>query len=45
MEEMKQIDLAAWTKVGEGGNGFTYENPQEPDVILKVIECVAGSVL
>jgi uncharacterized protein (TIGR02172 family) len=36
MEEMKQIDLAAWTKVGEGGNGSTYENPQEPDVILKV---------
>lgn len=36
MEELKQIDLAAWTKVGEGGNGSTYENPQEPDVILKV---------
>ena len=36
MEEMKQIDLAAWTKVGEGGNGLTYENPQEPDVILKL---------
>jgi len=31
-----QIDLAAWTQVGEGGNGRTYVNPAEPDVILKV---------
>lgn len=36
MEELKRIDLAAWTKTGEGGNGSTYENPQDPDVILKV---------
>ena len=33
---MKTIDLEAWTKVGEGGNGSTYENPSQPDVILKV---------
>lgn len=33
---MRDIDLAAWTKVGEGGNGSTYENPSFPDVILKV---------
>lgn len=36
MEELKTIDLSAWTKVGEGGNGSTYENPSQPDVILKV---------
>ena len=30
------IDLSAWTQVGEGGNGKTYENPSRPGVILKV---------
>ncbi|MBQ9660463.1 MAG: TIGR02172 family protein [Bacteroidales bacterium] len=33
---MKEIDISQWTKVGEGGNGSTYENPLQPDVILKV---------
>lgn len=32
----KEIDLSAWTQVGEGGNGTTYTNDQEPGVILKV---------
>lgn len=31
-----QIDLAAWHQVGEGGNGKTYVNPADPEVILKV---------
>lgn len=31
-----RIDLSAWTKVGEGGNGCTYELPSEPDVLLKL---------
>lgn len=33
---MRTIDLTLWTKVGEGGNGVTYENPSQPDQILKV---------
>jgi Phosphotransferase enzyme family. len=36
MEKLRQVDLAAWTKIGEGGNGFTYESAAQPDVILKV---------
>ena len=36
MSEYKDIDLSAWTQVGQGGNGITYENPAQPDVILKV---------
>lgn len=32
----KQIDLASWTKVGEGGNGSVYTCPEQPGVILKV---------
>lgn len=36
MGEYRNIDINAWTKVGEGGNGSVYENPSEPDVILKV---------
>jgi uncharacterized protein (TIGR02172 family) len=36
MSEYKDIDLSGWTQVGQGGNGTTYENPTEPDVILKV---------
>ena len=31
-----QIDLSEWRQVGEGGNGKTYENPERPDLILKV---------
>ena len=30
MEEYKSIDLSAWTKVGEGGNGAAYVNRQSP---------------
>ena len=36
MSEYRNIDISAWTKVGEGGNGSVYVNPSEPDVILKV---------
>lgn len=32
----RTIDLSAWTQVGAGGNGITYENPSEPDHLLKV---------
>lgn len=35
-KEIREIDLAQWQQVGEGGNGKTYVNSQEPDVILKV---------
>lgn len=30
------IDLSTWIKTGEGGNGSTYEDPTNPDVLLKV---------
>ncbi len=33
---MRTIDLSTWNKVGEGGNGSTYINPAEPDIILKI---------
>lgn len=36
MSEYKEIDLSTWSQVGQGGNGTTYENPTQPDVILKV---------
>lgn len=36
MSEYRNIDISAWTQVGEGGNGTVYENPSEPEVILKV---------
>lgn len=36
MSEYRIIDLSAWTQVGQGGNGTTYENPSQPDFILKV---------
>lgn len=36
MENYRQIELSAWTKFGEGGNGVTYVSLDEPDVILKV---------
>lgn len=29
-------DIGAWTQVGEGGNGKTYEHPDNPDILLKV---------
>lgn len=32
----KQMDLSAWTQVGEGGNGTTFTCEQQPGVILKV---------
>lgn len=31
-----QIELSQWQQVGEGGNGKTYVNAEQPDVILKV---------
>lgn len=34
--DYRQIDLAGWTKVGEGGNGSTYQNTTVPDVLLKL---------
>lgn len=34
--DYRQIDLTEWTKVGEGGNGSTYQNPTLPDVLLKL---------
>ena len=36
MSEYRVIDLNNWTQVGQGGNGTTYENPSQPDLILKV---------
>lgn len=36
MADYLQISLDSWVKVGEGGNGITYENPAMQDVILKV---------
>lgn len=29
-------DISAWIQVGEGGNGKTYEHPDNPDILLKV---------
>ena len=31
-----QISLENWIQVGEGGNGITYENPANQDILLKV---------
>lgn len=36
MQNYKDIDISAWTKVGEGGEGSTYTNAECPDVLLKV---------
>jgi len=36
METYPRIDITAWTQVGEGGNGKTYENRDNPDILLKV---------
>lgn len=35
MEKYKTLDISAWTKVGEGGNGSAYVNPEEPGILLK----------
>lgn len=35
-ETYRSIDLGAWTKVGEGGNGSVYICPEQEGVILKV---------
>ena len=32
----RSIDLSSWVKVGEGGNGSTYEASDQPDIILKL---------
>ena len=42
--EYKEIDLSAWTQVGEGGNGTTYICDQEPGVILKVSHLEDGTL-
>lgn len=34
--DYQEIDLSAWTQVGEGGNGTTYTSETEPGIILKV---------
>ena len=34
--QYQQINLSDWQQVGEGGNGKTYVNSAEPDLILKV---------
>ena len=34
--DYRTISLDGWVKVGEGGNGVTYENPERPSVLLKV---------
>ena len=36
MDTYRQIDLSSWVKVGEGGNGRTFENPEQPDILLKL---------
>lgn len=43
LSNYKQIDLSAWTMVGEGGNGTTYTNPSQPDVILKLSHLEDGT--
>lgn len=34
--ELREINLDEWTLLGEGGNGKTYVNSQEPDRVLKI---------
>ena len=31
-----EVNLDSWIKVGEGGNGVTYEHPDKPDLLLKL---------
>ncbi|MBQ9661338.1 MAG: hypothetical protein IJ753_08980 [Bacteroidales bacterium] len=45
METYPRISLDAWVKVGEGGNGITYENPTDPKIILKVNSLSPGFAL
>lgn len=40
----KEIDLSAWTQVGEGGNGTTYTSEKEPGIILKVSHLEDGTL-
>jgi len=35
-KEVHRIDLSAYVQVGEGGNGRTYEQTANPDILLKV---------
>ena len=44
LNNYKQIDLSAWTMVGEGGNGTTYTCEQEPGVMLKVSHLGDGTL-
>lgn len=37
------ISLDGWKQVGEGGNGATYINAKEPDVLLKVSRLADGT--
>lgn len=32
----RSIDISSWVKVGEGGNGSTYEDLGQPDILLKL---------
>ena len=34
--EYRKVYIKDYVQIGEGGNGKTYENPSEPDLILKV---------
>lgn len=36
MADYRQINLSDWNQSGLGGNGATYENPAQPDLLLKV---------
>jgi len=31
-----EVNLDSWVKVGEGGNGVTYEHPEKPGLLLKL---------
>lgn len=44
MDNLKEIDLSAWTQVGEGGFGTTYISEKEPNVILKVSRNSDGQI-
>ena len=40
MGEYRNIDINAWTQVGEGGNGTTYENPSEFNRLAGQFACL-----
>ncbi|MBR3565356.1 MAG: phosphotransferase [Paludibacteraceae bacterium] len=42
---INDIDLSAWTKVGEGGFGTTYINEKEPNIILKISHNSDGQIV